>query len=139
MMAKFNVLHITNNIIAYPYAIKDSDKHPELVRIVEDEYEMFIEEEGSGACYPASDFFYMLEPDQLRNTFSNDTKRLEDELVIATRFIKNTRDAAINAENNYDRTTVCMDLEMHSPTIVDDRIKLSEEELTFLELRRRDL
>jgi len=133
-MAKFRILHITNNLDEHPHCAKDSDEFPTIVGWVKDEYEMFILDVDGGSIFPASEFFYML--DESVSTFNTNTQGLEDELFIATTYIKSIRKQCAYAENAKEEHTACWAAVKEAPIVVNNRIELRDKDKTFIELKR---
>lgn len=136
-MAKFRVLHITSNITEYPQAIKDSDEFSHIVGWLDDEHEygIFILDEERGSIFPAEDFFHMFEADEI-TTFSTDTQDLEDELFVATNFIRSIRTQCGHAKTPKDEHMACWAAVKESPLLTGNRVELTDKDRTFIELKR---
>jgi len=134
VMAKFRVLHITNNLDEYPHCQKDNDEFPQVISLVADEYDIFILDVAEGHIWPADDFFYMTENIE---SFATDATRLEDELFIATNYIKSIRKQCAYAENAKEEHLACWAAVKEAPTVINNRIELRDKDKTFIELKRQ--
>lgn len=132
-MGKFRVLHISNNLDEYPQCVKDSDEFPHMIAYVDDEYAMFILDETDGNIYPAGEFFYMVDH---VDKFSTETQRLEDELFIATTFIKSIREQCGQALDSKAEHLACWAAVTQSPIICNNRIEISDKDKTYLAMKR---
>jgi len=136
-MAKFRILHISNNLDEYPHCVKDSDEFPHVVDWVKDEYEMFVLDVDGGSIFPAADFFYMFDVDEIK-TFSTETQALEDELHVATNFIRSVRSQCGQAKTAKDEHMACWAVVTESPILINNRIGLSEKDKTYLAMKRKE-
>jgi len=136
VMAKFRILHITNNLDEYPHCQKDNDEFPHVINLVQDEYDMFVLDEDEGHVYPASEFFYMIETDNI-SSFNTNTQAIEDELFIATTFIKSIKKQCGHAKDAMAEHLACWAAVTQSPIVITNRIELTDKERTFIELKRK--
>lgn len=134
-MPNFRVLHITNNIEEYPHATKDSDEFPHVVNWLEDEYGMFVLDDSTGSIYPAGEFFYMMETDF--KGFSTDTQQLEDELFVATNYIRSIRTQCAQAKTAKEEHLACWAAVNESPWLLKNRIELRDKDKTFIAMKRK--
>jgi len=111
-----------------------SDEFPTIVDWVEDEYEMFILDVDGGSIFPAKDFFYMLENDV--STFDTNVQGIEDELLIATNYIRSIREQCGHAQNAKDEHMACWAAVSEAPILYKNRIELTDKDKTFIELKR---
>ena len=135
-MARFKVLRISNNLDDYPEAAEDSANYPELVDWVEDEYQMFIYNFATADAFPADEFFSMAR-DVDEFTTGDTMQRVEDELQIAIEYINSIKKQIIDARTgDGDMHEAIMSMIRDCPHINNNRILLSDEQKTYLKLKR---